>query len=71
MKCNKQFPRDIIDFKMLGKIQDSVKNSDETELNTTFSMYLDAVGFDDLIEKYTQNVKESIEKRVNDALILQ
>ena len=62
---------DIIDFEKLELIQNSIKNVDEHEFNNTFSMFVDAAGFDDLIQNYREKVKETIEKRINDALILQ
>jgi hypothetical protein len=67
INCTK---RDIIDYKKLESLQNSVKNVDEHEFNNTFSMFIDAAGFDDLIENYRIKIKETIEKRVNDALIL-
>lgn len=63
--------KNIIDFNRLESIQNSVKNVDEHEFNNTFSMFIDAAGFDDLIENYKGKLKETIEKRIKDALILQ
>lgn len=61
---------DIIDFDLLESIQNSVKDFNETEFNVTFSMYIQAAGFDDLVEKYSEKVKQTVEKRIQDALIL-
>lgn len=61
---------DIIDYKRLESIQNSIKNVDSHEFENTFKMFVDAAGFDDLIENYTKKVKKTIEKRINDALIL-
>ena len=63
--------KEIIDYKRLESIQNSIKNVDEYEFNNTFSMFIEAAGFDDLIENYQGKVKETIEKRIKDALILQ
>jgi len=63
--------KEIIDYKRLESIQNSIKNVDEYEFNNTFSMFIEAAGFDDLIENYKGKVKETIEKRIKDALILQ
>ena len=68
ISCTK---KEIIDYKRLESIQNSVKNVDEYEFNNTFSMFIEAAGFDDLIENYKGKVKETIEKRIKDALILQ
>lgn len=60
----------VIDFSLLNQYKESIKNSDQNELDYTFELYLQGAGFDGMFERYTEKIHSTIEKRLQDALIL-
>ena len=60
----------IIDFSLLNQYKESIKNSDQNELDHTFELYLQGAGFDGMFERYSDKIHSTIEKRHQDALIL-
>lgn len=60
----------VIDFDMVGKFDEGIKAVDERELRTAFELYLDSTGFDEMVERYSKNVHEALEKRLKDSLII-
>lgn len=60
----------LIDFEMFDRMQAPFKGIDERELMSAFGLYIEAAGFEETMEKYTEKVHGVIEKRLQDALIL-
>lgn len=60
----------LINFEEIKKYQDNLKKANKNEFEETFSMYLDAAGFDGMFAKYSEKVHSAIEKRLQEAELI-
>lgn len=61
---------DIIDFDLLNKLHTTMRGKDQHELEVSFDAFIQAAGFEDLLDNYQEKIHGVIEKRLQDALIL-